>query len=133
MSTYTLTTTLNQPYVAAVQAVRAALGDQGFGVLTEIDLKATLKDKLDVDIEPQIILGACRPALAYEAIRAEPSIAAVLPCNVVVRSVDESTTMVEAFDPDAMMGLADNETLHKIAADAKQRLNAAFAALNEEN
>ena len=133
MSTYTLTTTLNQPYAATVQAVRAALGDQGFGVLTEIDLKATLKDKLDVDIEPQIILGACRPALAYEAIRAEPSIAAVLPCNVVVRSVDESTTMVEAFDPDAMMGLADNETLHKIAADAKQRLNAAFAALNEEN
>lgn len=98
-----------------------------------IDLKATLKDKLDVDIEPQIILGACRPPLAYEAIQAEPSIAAVLPCNVVVRSVDENTTMVEAFDPDAMMGLADNAALNKLAADAKQRLNAAFAALNEEN
>jgi len=133
MSTYTLTTTLYQPYATAVEAVRAALGDQGFGVLTEIDLKATLKDKLDVDIEPQIILGACRPTLAYEAILAEPSIAAVLPCNVVVRSVDETTTMVEAFDPDAMMGLADNAALHKVAADAKQRLNAAFAALNEEN
>ena len=133
MSTYTITTTLNQPYAIAVEAVRAALGDQGFGVLTEIDLKATLKDKLDVDIEPQIILGACRPTLAYEAIQAEPSIAAVLPCNVVVRSADETTTTVEAFDPDAMMGLADNAALHKIAADAKQRLNAAFAALNEEN
>ena len=133
MSTYTITTTLSQPYGAAVEAVRTALGDQGFGVLTEIDLKATLKQKLDVDIEPQIILGACRPPLAYEAILAEPSIAAVLPCNVVVRSVDEDTTMVEAFDPDAMMGLADNAALHKIAADAKQRLNAAFAALNEEN
>ena len=133
MSTYTITTTLNQPYATAVEAVRAVLGDQGFGVLTEIDLKATLKDKLDVDIEPQIILGACRPPLAYEAIQAEPSIAAVLPCNVVVRSVDESTTMVEAFDPDAMMGLADNAALHKVAADAKQRLNAAFAALNQEN
>jgi len=133
MSTYTNTTTLNQPYEAAVGAVRAALGDQGFGVLTEIDLKATLKDKLDVDIEPQIILGACRPPLAYEAIQAEPSIAAVLPCNVVVRSIDEDTTMVEAFDPDAMMGLADNAALHRVAADAKQRLNAVFAALNEEN
>ena len=133
MSTYTITMTLSLPYEAAVAAVRAALGDQGFGVLTEIDLKATLKDKLDVDIEPQIILGACRPPLAYEAIQAEPSIAAVLPCNVVVRSVDENTTMVEAFDPDAMMGLANNAALHKIAADAKQRLNAAFAALNKEN
>ncbi|HCA88091.1 MAG TPA: ABC transporter [Streptomyces sp.] len=133
MSTYTITTTLNQPYDAAVEAVRAALGDHGFGVLTEIDLKATLKDKLNVDIDPQVILGACRPPLAYEAIRADPSIAAVLPCNVVVRSVGGDTTIVEAFDPDAMMGLADNETLQTIAADAKQRLNAAFAALNEEN
>ena len=133
MSTYTITTTLNQPYAAAVEAVRAALGDQGFGVLTEIDLKAALKEKLDVEIEPQIILGACRPPLAYEAIQAEPSIAAVLPCNVVVRSVDPATTVVEAFDPDAMMGLADNAALHAVAADAKQRLNAAFAALNEEN
>ncbi len=133
MSSFTITTTLNQPYVAAVEAVRAALGAQGFGVLTEIDLKATLKDKLDVDIEPQIILGACRPPLAYEAIQTEPSIAAVLPCNVVVRSMDENTTMVEAFDPDAMMGLADNAALHKVAADAKQRLKATFAALNEES
>lgn len=133
MSSYTIATTLNQPYETAVNAVRAALGDQGFGVLTEIDLKAALKEKLDVDIEPQIILGACRPPLAYEAIRAEPSIAAVLPCNVVVRSVDPATTVVEAFDPDAMMGLADNEALHTIATDAKQRLNAAFVALNEEN
>ncbi len=133
MSGYTITTTLNQAYPAAVEAVRAALGEQGFGVLTEIDLKEKLKEKLDVDIEPQIILGACRPALAYEAIQAEPSIAAVLPCNVVVRSLDASTTVVEAFDPDAMMGLADNEALHAIATDAKQRLGAAFAALDEAN
>ena len=133
MSTYTITTTLNQPYDAAVEAVRAALDAQGFGVLTEIDLKATLKEKLEVDIEPQLILGACRPPLAYEAIQAEPSIAAVLPCNVVVRSIDQATTVVEAFDPDAIMGLANNEALHKVAADAKQRLNKVFAALAEEN
>ena len=133
MSTYTIATTLNQPYPAAVEAVRTALDDQGFGVLTEIDLKAALKEKLDVDIAPQIILGACRPPLAYEAIQAEPSIATVLPCNVVVRSLDSATTLVEAFDPDVMMGLADNPALRTIATDAKQRLNAVFAALNEEN
>jgi uncharacterized protein (DUF302 family) len=102
-------------------------------VLTEIDLRATLKEKLDVDIAPQVILGACRPPLAYEAIRVEPTIAAVLPCNVVVRAVDENTTVVEAFDPDAMMGLADNAALHAVAADANQRLGAVFATLTEEN
>lgn len=133
MSTYTITITLNLPYSAAVDAVRKALGDQGFGVLSEIDLKAALKAKLDVDIAPQVILGACRPPLAYQAIQAEPSIAAVLPCNVVVRSLDPATTVVEAFDPDVMMELAENEALHAVATDAKQRLDAAFAALNKEN
>lgn len=130
MADFTLATTLNRPYEEAVEAVRGALGDQGFGILTEIDLKATLKTKLDVDVAPQVILGACRPALAYEALTAEPSIAAVLPCNVVVRTVDENTTVVEAFDPDAMMGLADNDLVHTVAADAKRRLNAALAALD---
>jgi uncharacterized protein (DUF302 family) len=130
MAGFTLATTLARPYDETVAAVRAALGEQGFGILTEIDLKATLKTKLDVDVAPQVILGACRPALAYEALAAEPSIAAVLPCNVVVRAVDEATTVVEAFDPDAMMGLADNEALHTVAADAKQRLTAALAALD---
>ena len=129
MAGFTLATTLERPYEEAVAAVRTALGDQGFGILTEIDLKATLKAKLDVDVAPQVILGACRPALAYEALTAEPSIAAVLPCNVVVRAVDESTTVVEAFDPDAMMGLADNDALRTVATDAKQRLTAALAAL----
>ena len=89
MASYTLTTQLAQPYAAAVEAVRAALTQQGFGILTEIDLKDTFKTKLDVDVSPQVILGACRPALAYEALSAEPSIAAVLPCNVVVRALDE--------------------------------------------
>lgn len=133
MAGYTITTTLNRSYEDAVQAVRDALGEQGFGILTEIDLKAVLKKKLDVDIEPQIILGACRPPLAHEAIQAEPSIAAVLPCNVVVRSTGENSTVVEAFDPDAMMGFADNESLHKVSADAKQRISAAFAALENES
>ena len=130
MAGFTLATTLDRPYDEAVEAVRTALGVQGFGILTEIDLKATLKAKLDVDVAPQVILGACRPALAYEALTVDPSIAAVLPCNVVVRAVNETTTVVEAFDPDAMMGLADNDALHTVAADAKQRLTAALAALD---
>ncbi len=130
MAGFTLATTLDLPYDAAVEAVRAALRDQGFGILTEIDLCATLKAKLDVDVAPQVILGACRPDLAYQALTAEPSIAAVLPCNVVVRAVDEDRTIVEAFDPDAMMGLADNDALSTIATDAKQRLTAALAALD---
>ena len=131
MSSYTITITLDQPYEDAVPAVRQALGDQGFGILTEIDLRSTLKAKLGVDIQPQVILGACRPPLAYEAIQAEPSIATVLPCNVVVRAVGESSTVVEAFDPDAMMGLADNASLHAVAEDAKKRIMAAFAVLSE--
>ncbi len=133
MATFTLSATLPRSYDDAVEAVRAALGEQGFGILTEIDLKATLKAKLDVDVAPQVILGACRPALAHEALGVDPSIAAVLPCNVVVRALDEGTTLVEAFDPDAMMGLADNAALHAVAADAKERLTAALAALTQEN
>ena len=133
MGTYTLDATIARPYAEVLAATRAALADQGFGILTEIDLAATLKSKLDVDLLPQVILGACRPALAYEALQADPSIAAVLPCNVVVRAVDESTTIVEAFNPDAMMGLADNAALDTVAADAKQRLTTALAALTKEN
>ncbi len=129
MSSYTITTTVDQPYARAVGAVRAALEEQGFGVLTEIDLAAALKEKLGVEVAEQVILGACRPPLAYEAIQAEPSIAAVLPCNVVVRSLDEGTTLVEAFDPEAMTRLVDDGALDKVADDAKGRLEAAFAAL----
>ena len=133
MGTYTLSVTVSRPYTEVVDAARAALADQGFGILTEIDLAATMKAKLDVDLRPQVILGACRPRLAYEAIQVDPSVAAVLPCNVVVRALDDDTTVVEAFDPDAMMGLADNGALGSVAADAKQRLTAALAALSEED
>lgn len=132
MTGYTLTATVHKPYAETVEAARAALGEQGFGILTEIDIKATLKAKLDVDVEPQVILGACRPELAHQAMEAEPSIAAVLPCNVVVRAAGETTTIVEAFDPDAMMGLAgDSQILQTVAADAKGRLNAALALLSQ--
>lgn len=126
---YTMSRELTLPYDEAVAATREALSAQGFGVLTEIDLAATMKAKLDVDLPPQVILGACRPPLAYEAIRIDPSIAAVLPCNVVVRSLDASTTLVEAFNPEVMVSLADSSALVAVATDAKARLDAALAAL----
>src|SRR4051812_1773339 len=106
MADYTLTATLDRPYDETVDAVRRELGEVGFGILTEIDLAATLKTKLDVDVARQVILGACRPQLAHQALETDPSIAALLPCNVVVREVDEGTTIVEAFDPQAMIAFA---------------------------
>jgi uncharacterized protein (DUF302 family) len=130
---YTLSTTVARPYDEVVGATRAALAEQGFGILTEIDLAATMKAKLDVDLPAQVILGACRPPLAYEAIQVDPSIAAVLPCNVVVRSVDAGTTVVEAFDPAVMMGMSDHPALGRVAADARQRVTAALAALTQED
>ncbi len=131
MTHYTLETMVRRPYDETVEAVRAELATAGFGILTEIDLKATLKAKLDVDVAPQVILGACRPQLAHQALQAEPSIAALLPCNVVVRAVGDTATVVEAIDPDAMMSLAGqaDDTLRVVATDARQRLTAALAAL----
>jgi uncharacterized protein (DUF302 family) len=131
MTQYTLRTTVRRPYDETVEAVRGELAAASFGVLTEIDLKATLEAKLDVDVVPQIILGACRPQLAHEALAVDPLIAALLPCNVVVRAVDDSTTIVEAFDPDAMMSLAGEagDNLRTVATDARQRLTTALAAL----
>lgn len=134
MSTYTLSATVRMPWESAVAATREALGDQGFGILTEIDLSGTLSAKLGVevgvDVARQVVLGACRPPLAYEAITADPSIATVLPCNVVVRAVDETTSVVEAFDPAAMTGLADVPALEAVATDARARITAALEALS---
>jgi uncharacterized protein (DUF302 family) len=129
MTDYTLRRTLALPYAAAVARVREALGAQGFGVLTEVDLAATLKAKLGVEIGPEVILGACRPQLAHAALQAEPSVAALLPCNVVVRAVDDATTLVEAFDPSAMMAIAGNAALDPVAAEAGARLTAALDEL----
>ncbi len=126
---YTLTTTLPLAYADALAAVRGALADQGFGVLTEIDLAATLKAKLGKEVAAQTILGACRPPLAYQALQADPSVAALLPCNVVVREISPTSSVVEAFDPEAMLSFSTGETIAEVAADAKQRLRAALDAL----
>ncbi len=125
---YTLTATVDAAYDDAVAQVREALAEQGFGVLTEIDIQATLRAKLGVEVAPQVILGACRPPLAHAALQADPSIAALLPCNVVVRAAEQGV-VVEAIDPDAMMSLADGPAVREVAADAKQRLTAALAAV----
>ena len=128
-ASYALGTTVPRPYGETVEAVRAALGEQGFGVLTEIDIAATLKAKLDVDVPAQVILGACRPPLAHAALQAEPSIGLLLPCNVVVRALDDDTTVVEAVDPQTMVALTHNDDLQSVADDATARLHAALAAL----
>ncbi len=127
--TYALSTTVHRPFNATLDAVRGALADQGFGILTEIDLAATLKAKLDVDISPQVILGACRPPLAHAALQAEPSVGLLLPCNVVVRALDADTTLVEAMDPDIMVSLTGNEQLTDVAAQARALLTSALDAL----
>lgn len=126
---YALTTTVDGTFDQTLEATREALVRQGFGVLTEIDLRATLKSKLDVDVAPQVILGACRPPLAYAALQAEPSIGLLLPCNVVVRSVDENSTLVEAMDPSVMVDLTGNHDLVAVADDARTRLTAALDSL----
>ncbi len=128
-TTYALSTTVAKSYDDTVSAVRDALGEQGFGVLTEIDIAATLKAKLDVDVPPQVILGACRPPLAYEALQTEESIGLLLPCNVVVRSLGEASTKVEAVDPQTMVTLTDNPALQGVADDARKRLESALTAL----
>jgi uncharacterized protein (DUF302 family) len=127
--TYALTTTVQKPYEQTVSATRATLTEQGFGILTEIDIRATMKAKLDVDVAPQVILGACRPPLAHAALQAEPSVGLLLPCNVVVRAVDAEITVVEAMDPATMVALTGNEALGPVAAEAGQRLAAALSAL----
>lgn len=130
MTSLTMRITTTKPYDETVALVREQLGEAGFGVLTEIDIRATLKAKLDVDVDPQIILGACRPQLAHAALQADPSIAALLPCNVVVRRADKET-VVEAFDPQAMTAMATDApaALHEIAEDARGRLAGALEAV----
>ena len=126
---YAITATIARPFAEVLADTRRALADVGFGVLTEIDLQQTLKVKLEVEVLPQVILGACRPPLAYAALQAEPSIGLLLPCNVVVRAVDGATTVVEAMDPQIMVALTGNDGLTAVAADARALLTSALDSL----
>ena len=107
---------------------RAALADNGFGVLTEIDVKATMKKKLDVDMPAYRILGACNPKMAMEAIRMEPRVGAMLPCNVILREVEDGVE-VSAIDPVASMQAIDNPALNKVAGRVRDMLTGTVAAI----
>ena len=125
---YDRTIRLDADFDTAVSDVRKALAEQGFGVLTEIDVKATLKAKLGHDMEDYLILGACNPPLAHQALDVDRSIGLLLPCNIVVRR-DGDRTVVQALDPNTMVTLTGLPALESVAADAARRLDAALASL----
>lgn len=125
---YDRTVTVQAPFDRVQQDVRSALADQGFGVLTEIDVQATLKAKLGHDMEPYLILGACNPPLAHQALEADRSIGLLLPCNVVVRSAGDHV-IVQAVDPGTMVTLTGLDAMAPVAEEATRRLDAALAAL----
>lgn len=134
--TYTLSTTVALPWNEALTRTRDALTAQGFGILTEIDVRSTFEAKLGADaadaVGDYVILGACNPAIASRALAAEPEIGALLPCNVVVRtSKDPQATIIEAIDPQTMVQLSDAPAVKDIADDAGTRLRAALADLTE--
>ena len=134
--TYTHTVTVPLPYEQAVERTRTALADQGFGILTEVDVKATFTTKLGEEageaVGDYVILGACNPGLASKALAAEPELGALLPCNVVVRrGNDDEQTTVEAIDPQTMVQLSGSPQVREVADDADTRLRAALSTLSE--
>ncbi len=128
MTDDTLRARLNLPYAQAVEQATLALKAEGFGILTEIDVQATLKKKLDVDFRKYIILGACNPPLAHQALNTELEIGLLLPCNVIVYE-DDGGSVVSIADPIAMLTLADNPSLESVAREARSRLERVITAL----
>jgi uncharacterized protein (DUF302 family) len=122
-SPYTLSAVTDVPFEQAVERVRAELSREGFGVLCEIDVRATLKAKLGVDREPYLILGACNPPLAHAALDAEPELGVLLPCNVVVY-VKDGETHISAVDAERMLSIVENDELSETASEVRRRLAA---------
>ncbi len=125
---YTFSKTLDCDFDTAIERATAALKDAGFGVLTEIDVKATLKKKIDVDFRPYRILGACNPGFAHKALQAEPEIGTMLPCNVIVQEIDGGIR-VSAIDPMASMQAVDNADLGEVATQVQSLLKGVIEAL----
>jgi uncharacterized protein (DUF302 family) len=124
---YGIGTVIDLPFDAAVARVREALATEGFGVLTEIDVRATLKKKIEVDFRPYVILGACNPALAHRALTADLDIGLLLPCNVIVYDAGNGRqSVVAAMDPMAAMQLADNAAVHEVAREVRAKLERAI-------
>lgn len=126
---YHFTRVLDVPFDEATSRVTAVLADHGFGVLTTIDVKATLKKKLDVDFRPYTILGACNPGMAHKALQCEGKIGTMLPCNVVVQQAADGRIEVSAVDPVASMQAIDNPALAEIAAEVRSRLQTVIEKL----
>ena len=129
MADYTLTVTVDATPEEAEARIRDALKEEGFGVLTTIDMQAKLQEKVGEDVGPYTILGACNPPLAHKALQADNDIGALLPCNVVVRANPAGGTDIVAADPEAMLGIAEGGGLSEVAADAKARLERALKAV----
>tara|TARA_R110002050_G_scaffold286654_1_gene437378 strand:+ start:577 stop:966 length:390 start_codon:yes stop_codon:yes gene_type:complete len=129
MEYYISTKLKNTNFNDAIDKTTAALKEEGFGVLTEIDLKATLKKKLDADFYNYTILGACNPKMAYEALKAENKIGTMLPCNVIVQEREAGTIEVSAVNPAASMMAVENDSLAEIAKDVKNRLTKVINSL----
>lgn len=129
MSKYAFGKTVAMSQEKAIEAVTQALADEGFGVLTEIDVAGTLKKKLGIERPPYRILGACNPHFAARALEAEPQIGALLPCNVVVRQDAQGKTLVEIMDPNAVLGLVGRQEVAPIAAEVRARLERVLQAL----
>ncbi len=125
---YGITVRTSASFAEAVEQVREALKGQGFGVLTEIDVQATLKAKLGEDMEDYLILGACNPPLAHRALSADRQIGLLLPCNVVVRAAGDET-LIEALDPMTMVAITEEDELRSVATEAASRLRAALSAI----
>ena len=129
MAHYVFGKTVPLPFDSAVQRITEELAQVGFGVLTEIDVQTTMKAKLNLDVRPYRILGACNPQFASRAIAAEPAIGALLPCNVVVRQDAAGTVHIEVMDPNAVLTLVDHPDVAAMAAEVRQKLEQALAAV----